>query len=191
MPKRSNVKSAITKGTFARGADAVARQERNIQRTIERSDRNPPKDSGKAMQAGARTYPAPPFPKQHLSKPGREADLELAPMYDAPHYKGSEKLLDKVALITGADSGIGRAVAVLFAREGADVAVAYLNEHDDAEETKRAVENEGRRCILLLGDAADPKYCREAVKRTVKDSASSIYWSTTRPSKSTSILSKS
>jgi NAD(P)-dependent dehydrogenase (short-subunit alcohol dehydrogenase family) len=104
-----------------------------------------------------------------LSKPGREADLELAPMYDAPHYKGSEKLLDKVALITGADSGIGRAVAVLFAREGADVAVAYLNEHDDAEETKRAVENEGRRCILLPGDVADPKYCREAVKRTVKE----------------------
>ena len=79
-------------------------------------------------------------------------------MYDAPHYKGSEKLLDMVALITGADSGIGRAVAVLFAREGADVAVAYLDEHEDAEETKRAVEREGRRCILLSGDVADPKY---------------------------------
>jgi NAD(P)-dependent dehydrogenase (short-subunit alcohol dehydrogenase family) len=90
-------------------------------------------------------------------------------MYDAPHYKGSDKLAEKVALITGADSGIGRAVAVLFAREGADVAVAYLNEHEDAEETKRAVENEGRRCILIPGDVSDPKYCKQAVARTVKE----------------------
>lgn len=168
MPKTSKAKSA-TERSLARQAEAVARQGRNIQRPIERSDRHPPKKSTKAMQAGARVYPAPPFPKQHLSKPGREADLTLAPMYDAPHYKGSEKLLDKVALITGGDSGIGRAVAVLFAREGADVAVAYLNEHKDAAETKRAVEKEGRRCILLPGDVADPKYCREAVKRTVKE----------------------
>ena len=72
----------------------------------------------------------------------------------APHYKGSEKLLDMAALITGADSGIGRAVAVLFAREGADIAVAYLDEHEDAEQTKRAVEREGRRCVLLSGDVA-------------------------------------
>jgi hypothetical protein len=90
-------------------------------------------------------------------------------MYDAPYYKGSEKLLDKVALITGADSGIGRSVAVLFAREGADVAVAYLNEHEDAKVTKRAVEAEGRRCILLSGDVADPKFCKQAVARTVKE----------------------
>jgi NAD(P)-dependent dehydrogenase (short-subunit alcohol dehydrogenase family) len=88
-------------------------------------------------------------------------------MYDAPHYKGSDKLKDMAALITGADSGIGRAVAVLFAREGADVAVAYLNEHEDAAETKRAVEKEGRRCILLSGDVANPKFCKEAVTRTV------------------------
>jgi NAD(P)-dependent dehydrogenase (short-subunit alcohol dehydrogenase family) len=89
-------------------------------------------------------------------------------MYDAPHYKGSDKLKGMVALITGADSGIGRAVAVLYAREGADVAVAYLSEHRDAKETKRAVEAEGQRCILLPGDVADPKYCRAAVKETVK-----------------------
>ena len=119
------------------------------------------------MQAGARRYPAPPLPGQHLRKPGLEADLELAPMYDAPHYKGSEKLLNKVALITGGDSGIGRSVAVLFAREGADVAVAYLDEHEDAEETKRAVEKEGRRCILISGDVADAKFCKNAVKKTV------------------------
>ena len=89
-------------------------------------------------------------------------------MFEAPHYKGSEKLKDKVALITGADSGIGRAVAVLFAREGADVAVAYLNEDKDAETTKAAVEKEGRRCILISGDVADPEFCQEAVNRTVK-----------------------
>jgi NAD(P)-dependent dehydrogenase (short-subunit alcohol dehydrogenase family) len=121
------------------------------------------------MQAGARIYPEPPLPNQHLEKPGHEADLELAPMFDALHYKGSEKLLGKVALITGADSGIGRAVAVLFAREGADVAVSYLDEHDDAEETKRSVEKEGRRCILLSGDVADPEFCKDAVERTVDE----------------------
>ena len=111
------------------------------------------------MQAGAREYPGRRFPEQHLKKPGLEADLQLAPMYDAPYYKGSDKLKDKVALITGGDSGIGRAVAVLFAREGADVAIAYLDEHEDAEETKRAVEKEGRRCILIAGDVADPEFC--------------------------------
>jgi NAD(P)-dependent dehydrogenase (short-subunit alcohol dehydrogenase family) len=90
-------------------------------------------------------------------------------MYDAPHYRGSDKLRDMVALVTGGDSGIGRAVAVLFAREGADVAIAYLDEDEDAAETKRAVEKEGRRCILLSGDVADPAFCRSAVKKTVAE----------------------
>jgi NAD(P)-dependent dehydrogenase (short-subunit alcohol dehydrogenase family) len=90
-------------------------------------------------------------------------------MYDAPHYRGSEKLKDMVALVTGGDSGIGRSVAVLFAREGADVAVAYLNEDRDAAEPNRAVEKEGRRCILLSGDVADPDFCRKAVKKTVEE----------------------
>jgi NAD(P)-dependent dehydrogenase (short-subunit alcohol dehydrogenase family) len=89
-------------------------------------------------------------------------------MYEAPYYKGSEKLLDKVALITGGDSGIGRAVAILFAREGADIAICYLNEHADAEETKRAVEDEGRKCIMMSGDVADPEFCKEAVGQTVE-----------------------
>jgi NAD(P)-dependent dehydrogenase (short-subunit alcohol dehydrogenase family) len=119
------------------------------------------------MQAGMRRYPAPKFPRQHLQKPGREADLKLAPMYEAPAYRGSEKLRDMVALVTGGDSGIGRAVAVLFAREGADVAIAYLNEHRDAAETKRAVEKEGRRCITMSGDVADPRFCKSAVRKTV------------------------
>lgn len=122
----------------------------------------------KAMQAGARVYPAPPYPEQHQAKPGLEDRLDPAPMYEAPFYKGSGKLEGKVALITGADSGIGRAVAVLFAREGCDIAIAYLDEDLDAAETKTAVENEGRRAILLPGDVAEPSYARAAVERTVE-----------------------
>jgi NAD(P)-dependent dehydrogenase (short-subunit alcohol dehydrogenase family) len=90
-------------------------------------------------------------------------------MYEAPRYEGSNKLRDMVALITGGDSGIGRAVAVLYAREGADVAIVYLNEHADAQETKRVVEAEGRRCIVLAGDVADPLFCEAAVKHTIKE----------------------
>ena len=166
MPRSQNVH----KDRFARAAERTARDEREIQRHIDRAERGRKKEPKRApKQAGARHYPTPPFPKRHLKKPGREAALELAPMYDAPYYKGSEKLLDKVALITGGDSGIGRAVAVLFAREGADVAVAYLNEHEDAAETKRAVEEEGRRCIVISGDVADPEFCKAAVARTVEE----------------------
>ncbi|MDZ4691506.1 SDR family oxidoreductase [Terricaulis sp.] len=120
------------------------------------------------MQAGARRYPEPPFPPQHQPKPGDESRLEPAPMYDAPYYKGSEKLKDKVALITGGDSGIGRSVAVLFAREGADVAIVYLSEHKDAEITKQAVEAEGRRALLISGDVTDRSFCDRAVAETVE-----------------------
>ena len=104
-----------------------------------------------AMQAGARHYPVPPFPRQHQRKPGLETRLDPPPMYEAPYWKGSFKLLDKVALITGGDSGIGRAVAVLFAREGADIAIVHLDEPEDAEITRRAVEAEGRRCLVIAG----------------------------------------
>ncbi len=107
------------------------------------------------------------MPAQHLPKPGTESKLQLAPMYEAPSYRGSEKLRGMAALITGGDSGIGRAVAVLFAREGADVAVAYLNEHEDAAATRRAVEKEGRSCFVMAGDVADPDFCESAVKRTI------------------------
>jgi NAD(P)-dependent dehydrogenase (short-subunit alcohol dehydrogenase family) len=162
---------ADTKNRFAQAAEKTAAAERAIQDTIDRKDKAKPKQDNErgAMQAGARRYPEPPLPAQHLKKPGNEADLDLAPMYDAPHYKGSDKLEGKVALITGADSGIGRSVAVLYAREGADIAVAYLSEHKDAEETKRAVEKEGRRCITISGDVADPEFCQDAVKRTVSE----------------------
>src|SRR5256885_323365 len=143
--------------TFRKEAEETARDERAIQRRIDQTDEEAggKKKKPQAMQAGARVYPVPPLPEQHLKKPGMEADLDLAPMYDAPHYKGSEKLKDMVALITGADSGIGRSVAVLFAREGADVAVAYLNEQDEAQGTKRAGEKGGRGGILQSRGATE------------------------------------
>ena len=113
--------------------------------------------------------PKSPLPPQTQKKPGLESKMTPRPKYEAPAYKGSGKLQDKVALITGGDSGIGRAVAVLFAREGADVAIVYLAaEQSDAEETQAAVEKEGRRALLLPGDVSDRKFCDKAVARTVK-----------------------
>src|SRR5437588_10012244 len=114
--------------------------------------------------------PKPPMPKQHQEKPGLESKIRPQPRYEAPSYKGSAKLDAKVALITGGDSGIGRAVAVLFAREGADVAITYLpEEKDDAEETKAAVQAEGSESISIEGDVTQPEFCRNAVKRTIKE----------------------
>lgn len=114
--------------------------------------------------------PKPPFPKQHLDKPGLEADLEPRPRYHAHEYKGSGKLDGKTALITGGDSGIGRAVAVIYAREGADVAIMFLPEEQrDADETRSAVEAEGRRCLLIPGDVTDAAFCRAAVDQVVKE----------------------
>ena len=114
--------------------------------------------------------PKPPFPKQHQSHPGIEAKITPRPRYKAPIYRGADKLLDKVALITGGDSGIGRAVAVLYAREGADVALVFLpQEKRDAEETAQAVQEEGRRCLLIPGDVKDPQFCRAAVEQTVEE----------------------
>jgi NAD(P)-dependent dehydrogenase (short-subunit alcohol dehydrogenase family) len=163
MTRHTAAKSAFA----GRAKDAAARG-RAIQAKLDRREARKKKSQPTApRQAGQRPYPSK-FPAQHQKKPGVEAALDLAPMYEAPAYKGSEKLQDRVGLITGGDSGIGRAVAVLFAREGADVAIVYLNEDEDAEETKRAVEAEGRRCITLAGDVADADFCDAAVKKTIK-----------------------
>ncbi len=114
--------------------------------------------------------PEPPFMKRKLRKPGLDAEMEPQPRFEAPTYKPASKLVGKVALITGGDSGIGRAVAVLYAREGADVAIMYLpQEQSDAEQVRDVVEREGRRCLLLPGDVTDPDFCREAVERTVSE----------------------
>ncbi|MEL7614931.1 SDR family oxidoreductase [Vreelandella titanicae] len=107
-------------------------------------------------------------PPQHQDKqPGDEYAMRPEPEYIRDSYRGTDKLLDKVALITGGDSGIGRSVAVHYAREGADCTIAYFDEDKDAEETKRLVEAEGRRCMLLKGDVADPAFCRDIVKHTL------------------------
>jgi NAD(P)-dependent dehydrogenase (short-subunit alcohol dehydrogenase family) len=168
---RKEMQMTKPKGRNApREAGAAADRQREIQREQDRRDAARPQagKSGQPVQAGAREQPSE-LPRQHLDKPGLEADLELAPRFQAPDYKGSGKLAGMAALITGGDSGIGRAVAVLYAREGADVGIAYLNEHEDAQETKRCVEAEGRRCLLLPGDVKDPSFCRQAVARTVDE----------------------
>jgi NAD(P)-dependent dehydrogenase (short-subunit alcohol dehydrogenase family) len=170
---------AKTKKTAARtAAKGAARRQRDIQRGAEA--RNAPKaakkaaakKSGKpakkAVQAGTRRQPGNPLPKQHQRKPGHEHQLDPQPRFLAPDYAGSGKLEGMVALVTGGDSGIGRAVAVLFAREGADVAINYLSEDRDAEETKRRVEDEGRRCIAIAGDVKDPAFCEDLVAHVVE-----------------------
>lgn len=147
---------------------ATAAKQRDIQDQVAKADEKSKSTPSGAMQAGARKYPEPPLPKVHQKKPGSEADLPLMPLYDAPFYKGSGKLKDKVALITGGDSGIGRSVAILFAREGADVAIVHLDENEDAANTKAVVEKEGRHCLVIKGDVKDPKFCRDAVAQTAK-----------------------
>ena len=142
---------------------ATVERQQDIQAEVAAADATAPEKGKSAMQAGARRYPEPPFPEQHQPKPGAEFKLDPAPMYDAPFYLGSNKLAGKVALITGGDSGLGRAVAVLFAREGADIAIAHLAEDRDAAETKAAVEREGRRAIVIKGDVRQRSFCEDAV----------------------------
>jgi NAD(P)-dependent dehydrogenase (short-subunit alcohol dehydrogenase family) len=107
-------------------------------------------------------------PQTQDQQPGRETEMNPRPDYE-PRYPGSGRLEGKVALVTGGDSGIGRAVAVLFAREGASLAILYLDEGEGAQETKRLVEREGGRCVTIAGDVGDPGFCRSAVERTVSE----------------------
>jgi NAD(P)-dependent dehydrogenase (short-subunit alcohol dehydrogenase family) len=114
--------------------------------------------------------PTPPFPAKKLEKPGLESAMEPRPRYQAPRYRAAGKLEGKAALVTGGDSGIGRAVAVLYAREGADVAITHLPaERGDADETRAAVEQEGRRCVLIEGDLTQADFCGEAVAHTARE----------------------
>lgn len=110
-----------------------------------------------------------PFPKQDQEYPGTEAEMTPLPDYGEESYKGSGKLEGKVALVTGADSGIGRAVALAYAREGADVAISYLSEDEDAKETARVVEESGRKALLLPGDIREKSHCESLVTRTVSE----------------------
>jgi len=152
-------------------ANSVVTLQRKVQKDTEAKSRRraatkTPRSG--AVQTGLRAEPENPMPAQHQQKPGIESELDPRPLFIAPDYVGSAKLKNKVALITGGDSGIGRAVAVLFAREGADVAIVYLSEDGDARETSQRVEEEGGRCVLLRGDVRDPKFCSRAVAQTVE-----------------------
>lgn len=150
----------------AQQSEKTAAEQRKIQAKVDAKD-SPP-ESKEAPQTGSRKYPVPPFEQQHQTKPGSEELLDPAPMYEAPYWTGSGKLDGKVALITGADSGIGRAIAVLFAREGAKIVVVYLSEHEDAEQTRLAVADEGQDCLLIPGDVTDRGFCSAAIDQTLQ-----------------------
>ncbi|SFJ35893.1 NAD(P)-dependent dehydrogenase, short-chain alcohol dehydrogenase family [Paenibacillus sp. UNC496MF] len=112
--------------------------------------------------------PSPPYPAQHQDRqPGIESEMNPKPVFDDPGYAGSGKLKDKVAIVTGGDSGQGRAIALAFAKEGAHVVVSYLDEHADAEETKRLVERKGSRCLTVAGDIGNETFCGQLVAQTI------------------------
>ena len=146
-----------------------------MKNNTKKNARKPAKKSARVMEFklpakknGPQKEPKAPLPAQEQAKPGIEAKMKPRPRYEAPLYKGANKLEGKVALITGGDSGIGRSVAVLYAREGADVAIVYLPEEQvDAEETANAVNKEGHECLLIPGDVTDPHFCTEAVEQVV------------------------
>ncbi len=149
-------------------AEKTVRGQRKIQKKVDaRAGKDKAGGSKRPVQAGERHEPTDQA-RQHLAKPGREQHLDPSPRHSAPYYEGSNKLKDKVALITGGDSGIGRSVAVLFAREGANVAIVFLDEHEDAEAVVADVEREGRDCLLIQGDVKDPTFCEQAVAQTLE-----------------------
>ena len=162
---KSRTRAAAASGATATRQRAIQREQ--DARDAVKSRRGGSSDGERPAQAGAREQPAE-LPAQHLRKPGLEAELALAPRFLAPHYRGSGKLAGMVAIVTGGDSGIGRAVAVLFAREGADVGIVYLDEHRDAQDTRQHVEAEGRRCVVIPGDVKDSAFCERAVGEVVR-----------------------
>ena len=161
----------MAKKSSSNGGESAAGKQRALQDRIDAKDAKAPPQSSKKekppVQAGTRKQPTK-LPAQHLEKPGNEHELELEPRWQAPDYVGSGKLEGMAAIVTGGDSGIGRAVAVLYAREGADVAIIYLSEHEDAKATQAAVEAEGRRALLIAGDVKSVGFCERAVEKTVK-----------------------
>lgn len=159
---------------------ATVRRQKALQKEQDERDKAQPSGNGKSQaKVGSETRPESPpktgyrvhparHPAQHLQKPGNEHELQEQPKFEAPDYRGSAKLEGFGTLITGGDSGIGRAVAVLYARERANVAIVYLDEHEDAERTACWVRKEGRECLLIAGDVRDPDFCNQAVARTVE-----------------------
>ncbi len=151
-------------------SNQTLKQQRRLQEKQDQKDNQTPQNepvTHRPSSPGA-DYPTPPLPPQHQPKPGSEKNLRPAPRYEAASYKGSGKLEGKVAVITGGDSGIGRAVAVLFAREGAHVAILYLCEEEDARHTKAAVEAEGQRCVCIAGDVKDNSFCQQAIQHVME-----------------------
>jgi NAD(P)-dependent dehydrogenase (short-subunit alcohol dehydrogenase family) len=171
---RDNGSATATKrGKRANGKTSTRASTRAVFVAAQRqADTNDAKQKGKkekpaTQQPVAMKEPAPPYPKQHQSHPGIEAEISPRPRFEGSAYKAAGKLQGKIALVTGGDSGIGRAVAFFFAREGADVAIVYLAEEQvDAEETKRAIESVGQRCLLIPGDVTDSAFCNSAVDET-------------------------
>jgi NAD(P)-dependent dehydrogenase (short-subunit alcohol dehydrogenase family) len=160
----ANSENKADPGTASQQREIQQRQDQSDQRSQQESRGGESKQKEAVQTSDEHSYPGQ-MPAQHLEKPGLEADLQLKPEFMADEYCGSGKLNGKVAIITGGDSGIGRAVAVLYAREGADVAIIYLDEDQDAEDTKRYIEAEGQRCLLIRGDVRDASFCRDAVEQ--------------------------
>ena len=161
--KRGKAKSSVRGSTRAVFVAAQRHAEANDARQKGK------KEKTTAQQPATMKELAPPYPKQHQSHPGIESELSPRPRFEGSAYKAAGKLQGKIALVTGGDSGIGRAVAFFFAREGADVAIVYLpEEQEDADETQRAIEGVGRRCLLIPGDVTDSTFCNSAVDKTAR-----------------------
>lgn len=129
----------------------------------------PKQSEGSKRYASMSNYPKPPYPQQRQPMPGSTAKMDPRPDHGETSYKGSGRLRGKRAIITGGDSGIGRAVAIAFAREGADILIAYLSEHEDAQEVAKLIEQEGRKAVLMEGDLRSADHCRNVVDRAVSD----------------------